>query len=87
MDTKVLYISDKSLWLSGEQRCASYSPLCYSISSSNLLFDYYDVHPDKIAEVVYIDKMYKLEFVEQIATRLDMDIKERNNGWILLRNQ
>lgn len=87
VDTKVLYISDKSLWLSGVQRCASYSPLCYSISSSNLLFDYYDVHPDKIAEVVYIDKMYKLEFVEQIAARLDMDINERNNGWILLRNQ
>ena len=34
-DTKVLYISDKSLWLSGVQRCASYSPLCYSISSSD----------------------------------------------------
>ena len=31
-------------------------------------------HPDKIADVVYIDKMYEPKFVEQIATRLNMDI-------------
>ena len=82
-DTKVLYISDKSLWLSGVQRCASYSPLCYSISSSDLIFDYYSEHPDKIADVVYIDKMYEPKFVEQIATRLNMDICEKKSGWIL----
>ena len=82
-DTKVLYISDESLWLSGVQRCASYSPLCYSISSSDLIFDYYREHPDKIADVVYIDKMYEPKFVEQIATRLNMNICEKKIGWIL----
>lgn len=82
-DTKVLYIADKSLWLAGEQRCASYLPLCYSISNTDLIYEYYDEHPEKQADVVYIDISYGIEFAEVMAENMNMTIMEKECGWAL----
>lgn len=84
-DTKVLYLSDKSLWLAGNQRCASYSPLCYSIESSNILYQYYSVHPEKRADIIYVDELYGKDIAEQLSEKLNMKINAVNNGWILTK--
>jgi hypothetical protein len=86
-DTNVLYISDKSLWLAGNQRCASYSPLCNSISEKpELLYEYYEEHPEKKADVIYCDKTYSEEFVNELSGKFNMKIKEGKSGYILTRN-
>lgn len=82
-DTNVLYIADKSLWLAGEQRCASYSPLCYSISNTDLIYEYYDEHPEKQADVVYIDISYGIELAEKMAEKIDMSMTNTEYGWVL----
>lgn len=84
-DTKVVYISDKSLYLAGNQRCASYSPLCYSIADTDLLNQYYKLQPEKKADVVYIDKIYGYATAERFADQLDLELREGEKGWILLK--
>ena len=82
-ETKVVFLSDKSLWLAGTQRCATYSPLCYSITNTELLYQYYEEHPEKKADVIYVDKIYGQEVAIQVADRLDMTIREKGTGWFL----
>lgn len=84
-DTKVLYLGEYALWLSGDQRCASYSPLNYSISTSDLLFEYYDEHKDKIADVIYINKDTYKDIKESILSVYEYKCKEVDSGWILTK--
>lgn len=61
-DTKVLYAADQVLWMAGNQRCASYSPLCYSMSTDrSILYEYYKEHPDKLPDIIYINQTYGIE--------------------------
>lgn len=82
-ETKVVFLSDKSLWLAGTQRCATYSPLCYSITNTELLYQYYEEHPEKKSDVIYVDHTYGQEVAIQVADRLDMTIREKGTGWFL----
>lgn len=86
-ETKVVFLSDKSLWLAGTQRCATYSPLCYSITNTELLYQYYEEHPEKKADVIYVDHTYGQEVAIQVADRLDMTIREKGTGWFLERKK
>lgn len=79
----VLYISDMSLWMSGNHRCAAYSTWCMGITYTELLYDYYADYPYKKAKYVYIDKVYGGKSAEYIADRLGMSIEEKKYGWIL----
>ncbi len=79
----VIYISDMSLWMSGNHRCAAYSTWCMSITYTDLLYDYYADYPYKKAKYVYIDKVYGGKSAEYIADRLGMSIEEKKYGWIL----
>ncbi len=84
-ETKVLYIGDQTLWMAGMQRCASYSPLCYSISSDrSILYHYYEEHPDMVADAVYIEYSYGIEMVEELAGRLGFHYQAKEAGWVLL---
>ena len=82
-ETQVVFLSDKSLWLAGTQQCASYSPLCYSITNTELLYQYYEEHPEKKADIIYVDYTYGQEVAETVADRLNMAIKPTKAGWIL----
>jgi len=87
-DRRVLYIGDKLLWLAGTQRCASYSPLCYSITSDrSILYEYYRVHPDMIADVVFIEKEFGSELTYEIADTLGYSCSEVSSGWMLTKDK
>ncbi len=49
----VLYFSDLVLWISGEQRYGTHTSL--NSGSPDMLYKYYDEHPDKIPSYVYIE--------------------------------
>lgn len=85
--TNVLYLADQSLWLAGKQRCASYSPLCYSISKTDLLYSYYNEHPEKTADVIYVHETYGKDTVNQLVNRLNVKISNAEHGWILMREK
>lgn len=83
-DTRVLYIGDQVLWMSGKQKCASYSPLCYSISADrSILYDYYEEHPEMTADIVYVEETYGIEVVEDIVNTLGYTYTKGEAGWIL----
>lgn len=86
-EINVLYVCDKSLYLTGHSRCASYSPLCYGISSSrDLLYEYYDLHPDKVPDIVYIESSYGNEVVEELCKELHMNSLKKDFGYLLYRD-
>lgn len=83
-DTKVLYAADQVLWMAGNQRCASYSPLCYSMSTDrSILYEYYKEHPDKLPDIIYINQTYGIEMVQEMAKALGFNSTEGDTGWIL----
>lgn len=82
-ETNVLLIGDQTLWMASNQRCATYSPLNYSIGSTDLLFDYYKIHKDKIADIVYISNDYKEELKDKIKTTYNYKEEIVESGWIL----
>ena len=87
-DTKVLYIGDKVLWMAGDQKCASYSPLCYSISKDrSILYEYYKEHPDKVADVIYVEEEYGLDITEEIAETLGYSYIKGEIGWIMKKDR
>lgn len=85
--TNVLYLADQSLWLAGKQRCASYSPLCYSITRTELLYSYYNEHPEKTADVIYVHEIYGKDTVNQLVNRLNVKISNAEHGWILMKEE
>lgn len=83
-ETKVLYVADQVLWMSGKQRCASYSPLCYSIATDrSILYDYYKEHPDKMPDIVYVGQVYGKGVVQDISHVLGYKYTKEETGWIL----
>ena len=86
-ETNVLYLADQSLWLAGKQRCASYSPLYYSITRPDLLYSYYNEHPEKTAGVIYVHETYGKDTVNQFASRLNMKVSNAEHGWILMKEK
>jgi hypothetical protein len=86
-DTKVIYKGDTMLWMSGNQICASYTTF-YSMTKiyAETLQKYYTVHPDKIADVVYVygkSGSDEEELVEKLAVMFGYTVKIVNTGWIL----
>lgn len=84
-DTCVLYIGNKMLWLAGNQRCGSYSPLCYSISDTrDILYEYFNEHSDKMPEYVYVEEnSAKEETVKELANYFGYIYKKESAGWII----
>ena len=84
-DNRVLYIGDKILWMSSEQRCGCYSPLAYSITvTRDILYKYYNEHPEMVAKAMYIqDGMGDESMINEIADHFGYEIKKGKAGWIL----
>ena len=83
-DTTVLFVSDKVLWMASHQRCGSYSPLCYSISDkTDLLWDYYTEHPDKIPDVIYVQDGYGKDLVDNLVNTLDYVVHRKSGGYMI----
>lgn len=84
-DTIVLYQADNTLWMSGRQRCGSYSPLNYSLSADpTILYNYYEEHPDKIADVMYISDGYQ-NLADAFAVMYDYSVEKKKIGTLLWR--
>ena len=87
-DTHVLYLGDKSLWLEGDQRCGSYSPLGYGISQSrNNLYAYYEEHPEKKAKVIYVDFLYDEGIAKELSEAFDLQIEKQSYGYLLKKEK
>lgn len=86
-NNNALYVSDQSLYLTGAQRYATYSSLCYGISDSRkTLYDYYEQHKDKIPDIIYVDDIYeKYNICEDLAKTLEMSVERKQYGYILRR--
>lgn len=86
-DTKVIYKGDTMLWMSGSQRCASYTTFYSSTKVyAETLQKYYTVHPDKVADVIYVygkDSSYEEELVNKLIDMYSYSVKRVNTGWIL----
>ncbi len=85
-DFRVLYLGDKSLYLAGPQECASYSPLSAGISSSReMLYQYWEEHPDKEAQAVYVEYSYDYEIIRELSTKYNMSVEKKSKGYLLLK--
>lgn len=55
----VLYLADETLYLNGTQRFSTYSGLAYGVSMTrDILYKYYEVHPERMPDAVYITSRY-----------------------------
>lgn len=83
-DAPVLYLGEKSLWLEGNQRCGSYSPLSYGISGSRSnLYAYYEQYPERKAEMIYVEFDYGENIAKELSEVLDMQMEKKSYGYIL----
>lgn len=86
-ETMVLYEADNVLWMSGKQHCGSYSPLNYSLSvDPTILYDYYEIHPDKMADVMYISDLYP-NLADTLATKYGYYVEKKEVGTLLWRER
>ena len=85
-DAYVLYIGDKMLWVSGNQRCGCYSPYTYSITNTReILYEYLDLHPDKRPDAAYIEFNTGNETIaKELADYLGYDYEKEQAGWIII---
>ena len=86
-ESMVLYEADNVLWMSGKQHCGSYSPLNYSLSvDPTILYDYYEIHPDKMADVMYISDLYP-NLADTLATKYGYYVEKKEVGTLLWRER
>jgi hypothetical protein len=84
-DTYVLYVGDQCLWMAGDkQRVATYSTLNYYKEN---LYSYYSMHPEKMAEVVYIQGFTdsSKELADNLVERYGYSVEQVNSGLVLKR--
>ncbi len=79
----VLYFSDLTLWISGKGRYGT--PTSLNSRCSDMLFAYYEEHPEKKPDVVYVeDGRLETDQIEHLRTRLGLTrIEEKSMGVIL----
>lgn len=86
-DTKVIYKADPMLWMAGNQRCASYTTYRgVTKIYAETLQKYYTVHPDKVADVIYVygkDGSDEEELVNKLVAMYGYSVNSVNTGWIL----
>jgi hypothetical protein len=86
-ETKVIYKADPMLWMAGNQRCASYSTYRgVTKVYAETLQKYYTVHPDKVADVIYVygkDGSDEEELVNKLVAMYGYSVNSVNTGWIL----
>jgi hypothetical protein len=86
-DTYVLYVGDQCLWMAGgTQRVATYSTLNHYINAyTENLYNYYSMHPEKIADVVYIQGFTdsSKELADKLVQRYGYSIEQVNSGLVL----
>lgn len=86
-NNKVLYIADQVLWMAGKQRFGSYSTWLYSIEEDrSLLYAYYEEHPDKIPDAMYIEDFYNMELVKELAQKFNYHYVRKKAGWLIQKN-
>ena len=81
-----LIIDDKVLWMELPLRCASYSPLNYSISKSrDILYNYYKIHKEKIPDIIYVgfSNINNQQMAKELSIFFNFDLKKGRAGWIL----
>lgn len=81
-----LIIDDKVLWMELPLRCASYSPLNYSISKSrDILYNYYKIHEEKIPDIIYVgfSNINNQQMAKELSIFFNFDLKKGRAGWIL----
>jgi hypothetical protein len=85
-ETKVAYFADCKLWMAGTQRCATHSTYCNRDSVRSYmeqLYRYWQEQPDKIADVIYVDKKFGQDIADELAEKYGYRVKEMTAGWIL----
>jgi hypothetical protein len=85
-DTKVAYIADCELYMEGTQQYAVHTTCCaplYIRSYLTQLYRYYEVYPERIADVIYVSKNYNKDIADELAEKYGYSVKEMTAGWIL----
>jgi cell division protein FtsL len=79
-DTKVAFMGNSFLWMAGEQRCGAYTTYIMQI---NPLKKYYEIQPDKIADIIYVQDGYEKNMVQELAEAYGYEITRVSSGWLL----
>jgi hypothetical protein len=79
-DTKVVFVGNSFLWMTSEQRCGTYTTY---ISKVDYLKKYYEIQPDKIADVIYVQDGYGENIVEELIEIYGYDCTRLSGGWML----
>jgi hypothetical protein len=78
-DTKVAIIGNTFLWMTLEQRCGAHT----TDISLEPLKKYYEVHPDMIADVIYVQDGYRGNAAEELTQDYGYVSTRLSGGWLL----
>jgi hypothetical protein len=81
-DTKVVYFGDNTLLLAGTQSCATYATYMPTVRTDRL-YMYYEEHPEKKADVIYIQGKEREQLRDELVEKLGCKVEDVPTGWIL----
>lgn len=80
-DTKVAIIGNTFLWMTIEQRCGAHT----TDVRLTPLKKFYEVHPDMIADVIYVQDGYETNAVDELTKSYGYVSTRLSCGWLLER--
>jgi hypothetical protein len=66
--------------MTSEQRCGSYTTYVIRI---NPLKKYYEIQPDKVADVIYVQDGYGDDMVKELTEAYGYESTRLSGGWLL----
>jgi hypothetical protein len=81
-DTNVIYFGDNTLLLAGTQSCATYATYMQTVRT-DMLYAYYDEHPEKKADVIYIQGKEREQLRDELVEKFGCRVEDVPTGWIL----
>jgi hypothetical protein len=85
-DTNVVYFGDNTLLLAGTQSCATYATYMQNVRT-DMLYAYYDEHPEKKADVIYIQGKEREQLRDELVEKFGCRVEDVPTGWILLMTE
>jgi hypothetical protein len=81
-NTNVVYFGDNTLLLAGTQSCATYATYMQTVRT-DMLSLYYNEHPDKKADVIYIQGKSREQLRDELVEKYGCSVEDVPTGWIL----
>jgi hypothetical protein len=79
-------ITLENVIMAGTQSCATYATYMQNVRT-DMLYMYYDEHPEKKAVVIYIQGKEREQLRDELVEKFGCRVEDVPTGWILLMTE